>query len=423
MATLNGLPVFKIKINEGLDDKTGWDELAFVDYPAIETNFVALAKGDKTMPQKFAFNADKKLVYGPVLIPDFPIYRFDVKQGEYYVVFEKDEIEKIVRKRQKQNKNLAFNYQHNQELKVDAVLQEIWITGKNDKSKDFGFDLPEGSAFVVSYVEDDAFWAEQVKTGKVKGYSIEGWLDMELSKIMKKQTLGSKQKYDAIKRAQNNDLYVSGELKVGSYVYYSIPQIVLIGEEEKELRSPIWENSVELADGRVLQLENGKVVEIITKQEQLKRNKMNNEKFTEAKTSDGQTLKTPSEGWAVGVDAMIVDAEGKETPAEGEYTIDNGMVIKCVAGKVTEIVEAMASEELTEEEVAALSKVFNKVIEPLKAEIEALKTKLASIPGAPSKTEGDDTKADSKPLSAKETALAKVANVRAAMSKQNKNNK
>jgi hypothetical protein len=335
MATLNGLPLFKIRISDDLSDKTGWDELAFVDYPAIETNFVALASQDKKMPMKFSFNAEKKLVYGPILIPDMPIYRYDSKQGEYYVAFEKETIQQIVRKRQRQNKNLAFNLQHNSDVKVDAVLQEIWITGKSDKSQDFGFDLPEGSAFVVSYVEDDKFWNEYVKTGKVKGYSIEGWLDMELKKQIK----------------QNN-----------------------------------------MSD---------------------------NKKFVEAKTNQG-TLKTSAEAFTEGVDAMIVDANGQESPANGEYELENGTKIVCVEGKVTAIEEMMSQDELSDEEVAALSKMFGKALKPVLDRIEAIETKMANTPGAPAKTGNDTDSKGTEKLSPAQTALEKVNQLRVTMSKNQK---
>lgn len=316
MATLNGLPVFKITINESLENKTGIDFISLVDYPAIETNWVAMAE---KKPLKFAFNSDKKLLYGPALIPDLPIYRFDAKMGEYFVVFTKEEIQKIVRKFQKQNKNLNLNYQHQPNSQIDAVIQEIWLTSKTDKSQDFGFNLPEGSAFVVTYVEDDKFWNEQVKTGNVKGYSIEGFLDMEFKK-------------------QN----------------------------------------------------------------------MSDLKFIEAKTTDGMMLKTSSESWAVGADVILVNAEGQESPAEGEYTLDNGTVIKCMGGKVTEIVESEA--ELTEPEAEAMRKLFSKLLKPMEDKIAELEIKLSKIPAAPAATVSTDN--EGKTPTATETALSKVLNLR-----------
>lgn len=394
MATLNGLPVYKIRISESLENKTGVDFISLVDYPAIETNWVAMAQADKKIPGKFTFNEDQKLLYGPALIPDMPIYRFDQSLGEYYVVFTKEEILKIVRKFQKQNKNLNLNYQHQPDSQIKAVIQESWLTGKSDKSKDMGFDLPEGTWFVCTHVEDEKFWSEQVKSGNVRGYSIEGWLDMEMRQV--KRTLGKVQKYETIKRAQNNDLYISGAIQVGNYVYYDQPQIVLIGTEQQELRTPIWESDVELADGRVLVLEYGKIIQIIEKAavaEYKKKKNMSKSKFTEAKTKDGLVIKTDAETMAIGVDVYTMDGEKKTPVPDGEYTLENGTVIKCAGGKITDLAEATEQdEELSPEEVAVIQKALKPILDKYEARIKDLEAKLENTPGAGSATDSSDDK-------------------------------
>jgi hypothetical protein len=57
MAVLNGLPVYNILISEDLDNKTGLEFISLVDYPAIETNWVAM--GDHKKPMKFSVDEDK----------------------------------------------------------------------------------------------------------------------------------------------------------------------------------------------------------------------------------------------------------------------------------------------------------------------------------------------------------------------------
>jgi hypothetical protein len=179
MASLNGLPVFFIKIDESLESNQGIDMISCVDYPAIESNFVALSN-----IKNFAFNADKQMLYGAILIPNQPIYRNDPKMGEYYVIFTEQEIVKMVRKFQAQAKTVNLNYQHQKDSQLkNAVIQEIWLTGKNDKSQDLGFDFPINTAMIGAYIGDSKFWADEVKTGNVKGFSIEGFLDMEMKKF------------------------------------------------------------------------------------------------------------------------------------------------------------------------------------------------------------------------------------------------
>ena len=192
MATYNGLPVYKIKINTALDSNEGIDFISLVSSPAIETNFVKLAS---TNLVRVSFDKPKQMLYGAILIPDQLIYRSDPKMGEYYVTFSREDIELIVKNIQAQKKTVNINYQHQNDSQVkECVVQEIWLTGKKDKSQDLGFDLPEGSAMAGTYIGNSKFWAEEVETKNVLGYSIEGWLDMELKKQIKHKFMEIKTK-------------------------------------------------------------------------------------------------------------------------------------------------------------------------------------------------------------------------------------
>ena len=44
-----------------------------------------------------------------------------------------------------------------------------------DKSKKYGLSLPKGTWMVSVKVNNDEIWNNYVKTGKVKGFSIEGY--------------------------------------------------------------------------------------------------------------------------------------------------------------------------------------------------------------------------------------------------------
>lgn len=302
MAQLNGLPVYYIKVNEALDSNQGIDMISLVDHPAIEKNWVAMSN-DK----RFTFNSDKQLLYGPILIPDMPIYRFSQEMGEYYVVFTKEEIVKMVRKFQAQQKTINLNYQHKDNSKIaNAVVQEIWIVDSPDKSTNYVKDLPVGSAFVVAHIGDQKFWSEEVKSGNVRGFSIEGFLDMHM-KTTKKNIMST-----------------------------------------------------------------------------------TTEKFITANLPDGGKLSSEGEAFTVGAMANYTGTDGVEKPADGQYTLDNGMVIKCVTGKIEEIMEAetpanIDSNELSAEETKVIQSAVAPLFAEMKKELEELKTKLSQIPGKPEK--------------------------------------
>jgi hypothetical protein len=72
---------------------------------------------------------------------------------------------------QKNNSNAT----HEHQVKVEGVhFVESWIKeGEQDKSVHLGIDVPINTWLVGGYVENDSLW-EEVKAGKVKGFSIEG---------------------------------------------------------------------------------------------------------------------------------------------------------------------------------------------------------------------------------------------------------
>lgn len=388
MAQLNGLPVFYIKVNEDISSNNGIDFISLVDCPAIETNWVAMA--DTKTPLKFNTNSDKQLLSGPILIPDLPIYRYDKENGEYYVVFTAEEIQKLVRKFQATQKTVNLNYQHKKNSQLSqAVVQEIWLTGSNDKSKDLGFDLPINSAFVVTHIGDKKFWDDEIKTGNVKGFSIEGFLDMEMRKQNKIKM--SHQKFEVYKQADGcGDVYIDGPIAVDNYVFSNYPSVTLVDGKKQITQYPVWQETVVLEDGTILTLKDSKILKID------KKATMSKLKLAEVMTSDGKKLTTKDEVMQVNSEVMIVAADGTESVApDGDYTLDSGEVVTVLGGKVTAIAEP--EQDLSAEQIEVIQNAMSSVIKPLQDKVAALElknaeleTKLSKIPAAGSATSDKD---------------------------------
>jgi hypothetical protein len=70
--------------------------------------------------------------------------------------------------------------EHDSKIK-NVYLVESWIKeGKLDKSNNYGLNLPIGSWVGLFKITDDKLWKDYVKTGKVKGFSIEGLFEHKL---------------------------------------------------------------------------------------------------------------------------------------------------------------------------------------------------------------------------------------------------
>ena len=62
-------------------------------------------------------------------------------------------------------------------------LVESWVKdGVLDKSNNYGLNLPQGSWVGIFKISDKKLWNDYVKTGKVKGFSIEGLFSHKLVK-------------------------------------------------------------------------------------------------------------------------------------------------------------------------------------------------------------------------------------------------
>lgn len=155
---------------------TGIDAVSLVEEPAIESNFIAL----KTHKMEFkTIDAEKRILMGPALVPNKPIYRNQELNGqhsEFYVYFSKSTITKasqLFLQRGMQNKaTLEHAVNINGVSVVESWIKEDMVA---DKSAMYGMNEAVGTWYIAMKVSNDEIWNDYVKTGKVKGFSIEGY--------------------------------------------------------------------------------------------------------------------------------------------------------------------------------------------------------------------------------------------------------
>ncbi len=173
---MKNLPVWKLTIKE---DDSGVDFIALVDYPAIERNFQAFAKEKAVFKVQ---DAKKRILTGPLMIADQPIYRRSADKGEYYAVFDKETIEQIAQRFAKNKYGSNVNLMHDENQKVDGVyLFESYIIDRNrgvNPPKGFE-DVTDGAWFGSFKVDNTDVWDKFIETGELKGFSVEGFFEQE----------------------------------------------------------------------------------------------------------------------------------------------------------------------------------------------------------------------------------------------------
>ena len=300
------------------DQTEGVFAISLVNSPATKETFIALSDQEKTENREIKFTTaseDEQILIGLVLEPNQKIYRNDGDE-EYTVEFKEDTIKKLAYNFFKQDFHKNSTYEHDQDQKIKGItFVESWLVRnpKKDVSNEYGLEYPKGSWLATMKVDDEKVWNDYVKTGKVKGFSIDGLVQL-------KEIKNKKRKKNKVYMADNKIL--SG-----------INEILKKLNLKSESPEPVEEKSVEETEvklGSIL-LEGG---ELMIEYE-------------------GETLEAGMSVFA----KMPDDEEGERVPVPvGEWKLEDGRVMLIEEeGVVSSVTSPESQEAPTEETVAAES--------------------------------------------------------------------
>jgi hypothetical protein len=268
----------------------------------------------------FSFKTtDKQIISGPAMIPDQPIYRRGKDGEEYNVVFTKSTIQKIVERYFKNQYNSNFNLQHKKNMLADGVylIESFIIDSMRGIKAPEGFeDLPDGSWFISCKVDNEEIWNDYIKSGKFKGFSVEG-------------------------------LFTDRKVELVS----NVEQAIALVDKLKLNKQNIYTNNM------------SDVKELLTKLKEIfSEDTMS---FEEAKLADGITIIKWEGPLAEGTSVVVVSESGEVPAPDGEHELQDGRKITVENGKVTALVLPEAPAETPEA--------------PIEIEIEAAETKVEEM--------------------------------------------
>lgn len=134
-------------------------QIALVTTPAIEESFLFF--GSERM---LKFDSYKKIISGPVLVPNLKIYRNQPE--EHYVFYDE---ENVVKSAQLFFKNgMKFNYKHTSE-ELPIEIFESYLTKEDNEWE----NLPKNSWIVSAKVLSDEVF-EDILSGNLQGFSFQG---------------------------------------------------------------------------------------------------------------------------------------------------------------------------------------------------------------------------------------------------------
>ena len=279
------METYKVLFNE--EENEGVYAISLVSDPAIEVQFVTLSKQKEI--KLATVNEEQRILLGAVLIPNQPIYR-NQDGHEYNIVFPKETIKQVQHNFAQQGYQNNSTIEHSGESIPNVTFVETWIKEDevHDKSTMYGFNEPIGTWYAAMKVNNDEIWNDYVKTGKVKGFSIDGVFDMEKVNLkteinMNLETIVNaiKQGFESVKlsnEAEQVEVVETVEvammtmmlkdgvtvLEAESFetgVYDNPMSVMIVAENGNKVPAPVEEH--ELEDGRILVItEEGKIAEI-----------------------------------------------------------------------------------------------------------------------------------------------------------------
>ena len=378
VVTIDNIPVYNATIS---DEETGMFKISLVDEPAVMSNFLAFDKTRK--PLKYAIaNEEKRIVRGVVMRADFPIYRYDEKFGEYYIIYKADTIRQMAEKYLLESRQNDVNLMHEDNSDVDGVqMVQYFIKDTGVGVNPAGFeDIADGSLFAEFHIVNDEVW-EQVKDGTFKGYSLEGVFDLvpeqdeemvasivdslegKFNKLFKNFNMSKFKRFKAALAkvlaefanvtTDKGVLSWDGEddLKAGDSVYV---------EDADGNRTPVEDGDYKTSDGKVIKVADGKVSEITDAEAEVA--PVEEENLASVET-DGGVLSYDGE-LEVGTEVFVTDKDGNQNPApDGNYKTTDGKTIKVTDGKVKEIKEESAEDGDSNVHVNARKQfLFSKIV-------------------------------------------------------------
>jgi hypothetical protein len=288
------LPIIELTLEEL---EQGIDATALVENPAIQRNWMAF-KEQKDFKFK-THNEDKRILAGALMVADFPMYR-NMNGKEFFVKFSSETIEQLADRMVLNNKLTAFNFEHdsNKEL-ADMHIQQFFIINTElGVNTPIGFEeLPNGSLFAFVKVNNEQVWNDYVKTGIVKGFSIEG--NFATKEEFSEQTF--------LKEFQT-----------------------IINMTDKKIATSKLDELVAKAKS----LFSEEIKEEVKVEEKIK--------MAEAKLTDGTLVMWEGE-LAEGTIVLLED--GSAAP-DGEHTFEDGSVISIDNGQVVAVAKPMTEQEL-----------------------------------------------------------------------------
>lgn len=262
------MKTFEAKFKKGAK---GVFAISLVKDPATTEHFIAMSNQEKLITMA-KVDEEQRVVMGLVLQPNQLIPRYNEEtQEEYNIVFSEETIKDLSQNFFKSNSQKNSKLEHDTPIE-DITFVESWIVENSeiDKSANFGMSYPKGSWVATMKIDNDEIWNDYVKSGKVQGFSVDAFVDLQEINLKTEIKMNKKQKSiltmlkEIVAGADAQDVAVElGSVKSGDLDIQfegetlEVGTAVFVMQEEEKVQLPDGDYTLE--DESVLVVKDGVV--------------------------------------------------------------------------------------------------------------------------------------------------------------------
>ena len=167
---------YELKYTKGED---GVFCMSTVENPATKTQLVMF--DDELKAMEFQ-DDEKRVIYSVAMRPDMLIPRKDINGEPAMVFYSEETVNDLQQNFFKNNSHNGATINHDKNVRKDMYAFESWIVQdpEKDKATSLGLQVQKGDWVMAQKVDNPEVW-EDIKKGKLTGFSIEAYLEPVLT--------------------------------------------------------------------------------------------------------------------------------------------------------------------------------------------------------------------------------------------------
>ena len=167
---------YELKYTKGED---GVFCMSTVENPATKTQLVMFDYEMKAMEFQ---DDEKRVIYSVAMRPNMLIPRKDINGEPAMVFYSEETVNDLQQNFFKNNSHNGATINHDKNLRKDMYAFESWIVQdpEKDKATSLGLQVQKGDWVMAQKVDNPEVW-EDIKKGKLTGFSIEAYLEPVLT--------------------------------------------------------------------------------------------------------------------------------------------------------------------------------------------------------------------------------------------------